>query len=147
MRWAALLAERLCGIVSRAVLTRLLFGYAKVARFRYRHSAETLANIQEFIARRTEADRRAAQHRLKLIAENDPQAIVRSLRIPVYGLTGLWDPVVPWFWVRRWLKRNCPAMQEYRIAYYADHNVLSTAAELAADQVVSWVKSKRLHWQ
>ena len=118
-----------------ALLTRILFGYAKVARFRYRHSPEVQANIHEFIARRTELDRQAAMHRLHLIAQNDLRPIAREVTVPVYALTGLVDPVVPWCFVRPWLRKNCPALRDYRIIWRADHNVLGTAAEAAAEQV------------
>ena len=80
MRWGVRLAERLCGGISLGLLTRILFGYAKVARFRFRHSPEVLANIHEFIARRTELDRQAAIHRLRLIAQNDPRPIARQVK-------------------------------------------------------------------
>jgi pimeloyl-ACP methyl ester carboxylesterase len=138
MRWGVRLAERLGGSVPLSLVTRMLFSYAKVARFRYRHSPETLANIHEFIARRTELDRQAAVHRLRLIAQNDPRPIARQVNVPVYGLTGLIDPVVPWCCVRRWLKKNCPKLAEYRILMGGDHNVLGTAAQAAAEQVLRW---------
>ena len=77
MRWGVRLAERLCGGISLGLITRILFGYARVARFRYRHSPEVQANIQEFIVRRTELDRQAAKHRLHLIAQYDPRPIAR----------------------------------------------------------------------
>jgi pimeloyl-ACP methyl ester carboxylesterase len=139
MRWGVRLAERLCGGISLGLITRILFGYAKVARFRYRRSPEVQANIQEFIARRTELDRQAAKHRLHLIAEYDPRPIAQAVSVPVYGLSGLVDPIVPWFWVRPWLKQNCPALRDYRILRRADHNVLGTAPEAAAEQVVQWM--------
>jgi pimeloyl-ACP methyl ester carboxylesterase len=139
LRWGVRLAERFTGTVSLTFLTRILFGYAKVARFRYRHSPDTLAHINEFIARRTELDRQAAKHRLHLIAQSDPRAIARRPGLPVYALTGVLDPIVPWFWVRRWLKTNCPDLQAYRILWRADHNVLGTAPQTAADQVVQWM--------
>ncbi|MGP8019555.1 MAG: alpha/beta fold hydrolase, partial [Limisphaerales bacterium] len=47
--------------ISTALLVWIIFGYAKVARFWYRRSPQTLATIGEFIIRRTELDRRAAQ--------------------------------------------------------------------------------------
>jgi pimeloyl-ACP methyl ester carboxylesterase len=142
-RWGVCLAERLCGGISLSLLTRVLFGYAKYARFRFRHSPETLAAIEEFIARRTEADRQAAKHRIHLIAQNDPCSIAQRLELPLYALTGLFDPVVPWYWVCRWLKRNCLALREYRVIYRADHNVLSTAPAIAAEHVVRWVTATR----
>ena len=141
MRWGVRLAERLCGGVSLGLLTRIIFGYAKVARFRYRHSPEVQANIQEFIARRTELDLQAAQHRLHLIAQNDPRPIARQVTVPVYALTGLVDPIVPWCCVRPWLRKNCPALRDYRIICRADHNVLGTAAEPAAEQVLRWMNA------
>jgi pimeloyl-ACP methyl ester carboxylesterase len=141
IRGAVRLAERVCGEISFGLITRILFGYAKISRWRFRHSPETLSGIQEFIAGLTEADRQAAKHRLHLIAQNDPCAIARETKVPVYALTGLFDPVVPWFWVRRWLKKNCAALREYKVIWHADHNVLGTGADVAADQVVSWIKA------
>lgn len=139
MRWAARLAEHICGGIPLSLLPRILFAYAKVARFRYRHSPETLANIQEFIARRTEPDREAAAHRLRLVAQSDPGSIVRQLRVPLYALSGSIDPIVPWFLVRPWLRRHCPALREYRIIWQADHNVLATAPAAAAAHVLPWI--------
>jgi hypothetical protein len=139
MIWGVRLAERLCGGISLGLLRRILFGYARVARFRYRRSPEVQANIQEFVARRTELDLQAAKHRLHLIAQYDPRPIAHAVRVPVYALTGLVDPIVPWWFVRPWLKKNCPALRDYRMIWRADHNVLGTAAEAAAEQVVRWM--------
>jgi pimeloyl-ACP methyl ester carboxylesterase len=139
LRWGVRLAERLCGALSLRLLTRILFGYAKVARFRFRRSPDVLAGIQEFIDRRTELDKAAAQHRLHLIAQSDPCAQVQTLEMPVYALTGLFDPVVPWVWVRRWLRKNCSSLREYRVIRRADHTVLATAPQAAAEQVLQWM--------
>ena len=139
MRWGVRLAERIGGSIPLSLITRMLFGYAKVARFRYRHSPETLANIHQFIARRTELDRQAAVHRLRLIARNDPRPIARQIKVPVYGLTGLIDPIVPWCCARPWLKKNCPSLRDYKIIPNADHNVLGTAPESAARQILGWM--------
>ncbi|MGN6555662.1 MAG: alpha/beta fold hydrolase [Verrucomicrobiota bacterium] len=133
-------AERIGGGVSLSWLTRIMFGYAKVARFRYRHSPETLVSIREFIERRTELDRQAAIHRLRLIAENNPDCIAQSLSVPLFALSGFLDPIVPWLLVRRWLRKHSPALREYKIIWNADHNVLGTAPDQAADQVVSWIQ-------
>lgn len=140
-RWGVRAAERIAGGMSLSLLTRIMFGYAKFARFRYRHSPETLASIQEFVARRTELDRQAAVHRLRLIAQNDPSSFVRNLHVPVLALTGFLDPVVPWLFVRPWLRRHCPALRDYRIIWSADHNVLGTAPEAAANHVVRWINN------
>jgi len=140
MRWAVRLAEKLTGRVSNAFFVWIIFSYAKVARFRFRRSPEVLATIDEFVARRAEGlDRRSAQHRLHLIAENDPRHIASRTRLPVFGLSGWLDPIVPWPWVGRWLRKNCPSLRDYKILWSADHNVLSTAPKEAAEQVLEWM--------
>jgi pimeloyl-ACP methyl ester carboxylesterase len=139
MRWGVRLAGRICGGISLGLLTRVLFGYAKVARFRYRHSPEVQANVREFIDRRTALDLQAAKHRLYLIAQNDLRPVARQADMPVYALTGLIDPIVPWCFVRPWLRRNCPTLREYRFVWHADHNVLGTGSEAAAEYVVRWI--------
>jgi surfactin synthase thioesterase subunit len=102
-----------------------------------------MANINEFIARRTELDRQAAVHRLRLIAANDFCEIARTTKIPIFAITGWLDPVVPWGFVRSWLRRNCPALREFKIVCPGDHNVLSTAAKKSAEQIVQWMNSTR----
>jgi len=140
-RWAVRLAERICGGVSLTLMTRILFGYARLARFRYRHSPETLAGIREFIARRTELDRQAAKHRLHLLAQSDPGLLARQTAVPVYALAGFLDPIVPWLWVRCWFRRYCPALRDFTIIWRADHNVLGTASDKAAAQVLEWMEN------
>jgi pimeloyl-ACP methyl ester carboxylesterase len=137
--WAVRAAEAVTRGISLSLVIGILFGYAKVARFRYRRAPEVAASINEFISRRTELDRQAAAHRLHLLAHNDPRPDVRELTVPVCALTGFWDPVVPWPWVQRWLRKNCPSLRAYRIIARADHNVLGTAPEAAAQQVVEWI--------
>jgi pimeloyl-ACP methyl ester carboxylesterase len=144
MRWAARLAERLTAGASMTLLTRILFTYARVARYRYRHSQVTLKGLHEFMARRTELDRDAATHRLHLLAANDPRPIARSTTIPVFGLSGVIDPIVPWFFVRPWLKRHCPALRDYHLIGRADHNVLGTAPDAAAAQALRWMTQANL---
>jgi pimeloyl-ACP methyl ester carboxylesterase len=139
MRCVVRLAEKLTGRISTGLFVRIVFGYAKIARFRYHRSPETLATIDEFVVRRTELDRRAAQHRLHLIAQYDPRPIASQTSLPVFGLSGILDPIVPWPFVRRWLRKNCPALREYKIIRSADHNVLSTAPVEAAKQVLDWM--------
>jgi pimeloyl-ACP methyl ester carboxylesterase len=139
MCWAVHSAEKFIGRISMAFFVWIIFGYARIARFRYRRSPETLAKIDEFVSRRTELDRRAAQHRLHLIAQNDPRDIAGKIRVPVFGLSGFLDPIVPWPLVRRWLMKNCPALRDYKIIRSADHNVLSTAPGEAAKQILDWI--------
>jgi pimeloyl-ACP methyl ester carboxylesterase len=142
VRWGLLLARRFCRDVSLTWLTRLLSFYAKYAKFRHRHAPETLASIAEFIERRTELDRQAAAHRLSLIHQYDPSAIARQTRLPVYSLSGFFDPIVPWWQVRPWLRRNCPGYHGGKTILRADHNVLGTAPQIAADQVAKWIAVK-----
>jgi len=139
MHRAIRIAEKITAHISTRLLVWLIFGYAKVARFRYRRSPEILANLDEFITRRTELDRRAAQQRLRLIAHNDPRPVAAHTRLPVFGLSGFFDPIVPWPRVRRWLRKNCPGLRDYRVIVRADHNVLGTAPGKAAKQVLSWI--------
>jgi len=93
LRWAARLAQRFCDDISFSLLRRILFGYARVSRFRFRRSPETFAEIQEFIAALTPRDLQAAKHRLHLLAQSDFCATAQQARGPVYALTGLFDPV------------------------------------------------------
>lgn len=139
LKWGVCAAGKFCHGVSLTWLTRLLFFYAKFARFRHRQAPETLASIQEFVARRTELDKQAAVHRLRLVAANDPREIARQVRLPVHQLSGLFDPVVPWPFVRPWLKQNSPGYRGSRIILKADHNVLGTAPKEAAEQVMNWM--------
>jgi pimeloyl-ACP methyl ester carboxylesterase len=139
MQWGVRFAERVAGGMPLLLLTAIFFGYAKVARFRYRRSPEVQASIHEFIARRTELDRQAAKHRLRLIADSDLRQIAQEVKVPVYALSGILDPVVPWFWARSWLLSKCPTLRGYKIVWRADHNVLGTAPNAAAEQVARWM--------
>jgi pimeloyl-ACP methyl ester carboxylesterase len=142
MRRVVRLAEKLTCRISTAFFVWIIFSYAKIARFRYRRSPKTLEKIDEFVSRRTELDRRAAQHRLRLIAQNDPCPIARQTNVPVFGLSGFLDPIVPWPFVRHWLKKNCFALRNYKIIGRADHNVLGTAPVDAATQVLEWMNQQ-----
>ena len=124
---------------SMRLLVWIIFGYAKIARFCHRRSPPALATIDDFLARRTQLDHQAAQHRLRLVAENDPRPIARRAEVPVFGLNGFFDPIVPWPRVRRWLRKNCPALRDYKVILRADHNVLNTAPKAAAKQVLCWM--------
>ena len=139
LRWAMRLAEKLAGRISDALVVRLVFACSRFARFRHRHSPEILAAINAYAARRTGRDCRAAQHRLRLIVENDLRPVASHVPLPVYGLTGISDPIVPWPWVRRWLDRNCPALRDYKVIWSADHYVLCSEPRKATRQVLEWM--------
>lgn len=122
------------------VLRGMLSIYARAARFRFRKAPETLADVRNFLARRTQADRLAMAHRLRLVAGNDPCSDAGAITVPVYAVTGALDPIVPWPFVRPWFRRECGALREYRIIWTADHNVLSTGAEKAVAQILKWIE-------
>ena len=140
LQGAVLLAERIAGRIPLSLLTQILFGYARLARGRFRRSPEAQAEIQEFIARRTELDRRAAVHRLHLVARSDFRPILCAFPVPVFALTGAFDPIVPWMLVRRSLRRGCPALREFKIFWRADHTVLGSAPKPSADLVIKWMR-------
>ncbi len=141
MPWGARFLKHCSGKLTLALLTPLVKSYGMIGRRRFRHSPETRASLQEFVARRTPADFYAARHRLQLIAEYDPRAIAQNCQTPVFYLSGWLDPVVPWPAVQRWLRKHCPALRGVNIIRPADHNVLGTAPAQAASQVLSWMKS------
>ncbi len=122
------------------VFSLLLKGYARYARLRHRNAPETRAGIEEFVARRTPADRAAIGSRYPLIARADLRPLARSVRLPVYALSGFFDPIVPWPLVHPWLEKHCPGFRERRIVLNADHNVLGTAPRESAEQIALWMK-------
>jgi pimeloyl-ACP methyl ester carboxylesterase len=134
---------RLLGLVTAGlpfpVLRSTLKPYARVMKWRYRRSPEVLQNVDRFLVRRTDLDRKAAAHRLRLLAENDPSQAAQRARPPVFALTGLWDAIVPWFPVRRWLRIQCPSLRDHKIIWRADHQVLATAPEKAARVILDWI--------
>jgi pimeloyl-ACP methyl ester carboxylesterase len=138
--WGVPVAEWLVGNIPRPLLGCITFFYSRLLRIRYRHSPEVLETIREFLVRRTDLDRRAAKHRLSLIRQNDLCAIAQQITAPIFMLSGLWDPIVIWSPVRRWMRQHCPALREFKILPRADHNVLGTASKQAADIVMNWIQ-------
>lgn len=114
--------------------------YLKFAQFRHRHAPETMAGMAEFAARRNAQDRLAMGHRLGLLAANHPEPTAQQTTLPVYYVSGWIDPVVPWPWVRAYLRRRCPGFRESQIIWPADHNILGTAPETAARHVLRWIR-------
>lgn len=135
------LAGAIVGRFSAKFFVKIVFGYAKFARFRYRRSPETLATLDEFIARRTPQDKEAAQYRIHLVAKNDPRQAARNVKVPVYALSGFLDPLVPWPLVRRWLRKNCPTFKDFKVIGRADHNVLNTGTKESAEWILKWISS------
>lgn len=118
-------------------LRSLLGVYARVARARHRHAPETRDQIGEFVRRRLEpGDREAVVHRLRLIACFDPRRSAAESPLPVWSLTGLWDPIVPWPLTHPWMRRHLPGWRGHRILPLADHTVLATQPSAAARWVL-----------
>ena len=146
MRHPVIPAVRVVEWISRelpmTVIKRLCGVYAWYAKFRHRHAPETAASIKEFVANRVqESDRCAITNRYAVIAASDLRAIAVATTIPVFYLGGLVDPLVPWPFVRQWLKRSCPGYRGGITLWRADHNVLGTAPRPAAEQVLSWISA------
>jgi pimeloyl-ACP methyl ester carboxylesterase len=133
------LMEFITGHMSATLFIRIVFGYSKYTRFRYRDSPETTAAVEEFLARRVPEDKAAAQHRLHLVAGYDPRAIAMNTRVPIYAIAGILDPMVPWPPIRRWLKKRCPAFREFKVIRRADHNVLNTGTKTSAEWILKWI--------
>ena len=141
------LAENVAGPAVLSLLTQIIFPvtnktfawfYKKMASRRFRRSPETLARINEFIERRIPLDFAAARYRLQLITQNDPRSTAQNVSIPVFALSGWLDPIVPWFAVRHWLRKNCPALRDYKVIQ-GDHAVLVSASKAAAGQILKWM--------
>ena len=124
-----------------ALFNLVLFGYAQYARLRHGHTPGTAVQLQEFLERRTELDRRAIVHRYGIILGNDLRPVARRVTLPVYYLSGWLDPIVPWPFVRSWLKKNCRGFRGARIIGRADHNVLGSATQKSAEQIVRWISA------
>jgi pimeloyl-ACP methyl ester carboxylesterase len=135
--WTVTRARHRLSSISAERLQRGFGAYRLYARFRLRHAPETFAELDEFLARRTESDLRAAVHRLDLMEANDLRPLARAFRGPLYYLTGGIDPIVPWPFILRWLERNCPGYRGCRVLWRADHNVLNGLG--SAEQVLAWM--------
>jgi pimeloyl-ACP methyl ester carboxylesterase len=142
--WGAKLLRWLSGVMPRFAARALLRIYAAYAQFRHRTAPETLTHIQEFVTNRlVPGDPAAMQQRYTLILENDLRSVARRMKLPVFQLAGLIDPLVPNWLIGGWLKRNCPGFRESKTILTADHNVLGTAPAKAAGAVLGWVSSCR----
>jgi pimeloyl-ACP methyl ester carboxylesterase len=138
--WAVHFAHLVSRNVSLRLLRHLCRFYGRAARRRYCDCPEAVAELEEFVERRTiEPDRQAITGRYRLIARDDARSIARATRVPVYQLSGAWDPIVPWWHVRPWLRKNCPGYRTSRIIWNGGHNVLLSAPRESAKQVMDWI--------
>ena len=139
--WGLGSARRLCSSRATWPLKCMLWLYPRYARFRHRSAPVTLASVDEFVRRRAApGDREAMTHRMGLIATSDPRPVAAACRVPVYSITGFWDPIVFWAPVRRWLRVGCPGFRGDRILFWADHTVLATQPAAACRQILEWMR-------
>ena len=129
---------------SRAVPLWLLKGlcalYGRSARRRCCATPEMTAEIEEFVRRRTiPADREVMSSRYRLIRGADFRAVARRTRLPVFHLSGAIDPLVPWWQVAAWLRKDCPGFRGSRIVRRAGHNVLLDAPGESVKQIREWI--------
>ena len=138
------LAHSISKPVPTWVLRLLCRLYAGAVRRRFGHCPEAIAELDEFVRRRANRpDRRAINGRYRLIVENDPGSDAEQTRLPVFHLSGAWDPIVPWWQVEPWLRRHCPGYRASRILWRGGHNVLLSAPAASADQIMAWLENKR----
>jgi pimeloyl-ACP methyl ester carboxylesterase len=122
------------------LLMRLLRVYLGLVRLRHRRSSAAAARLEEhYRLHNREASRRAILARYDVIQASDPRALASRTQLPVYYLTGFWDPVVMWFLVRPWLARNCPGYRGWRLVFSAEHNVLGFQPRASARQILKWM--------
>jgi pimeloyl-ACP methyl ester carboxylesterase len=141
MRWIIRLTQNIFGSAALSFLVWAMYGFTKFVRCCFRLFQKSRPKSDEFAARRTELDSQSAVHRLHLIARNDPREIVRATQLPAYYISGFIDPIVPWFLVKNWLRKNCPSLRATKIIILADHNILGTGARQAAAQILTWLNA------
>jgi pimeloyl-ACP methyl ester carboxylesterase len=118
---------------------RMLSVYPSAALLAYERRPELRDDLRTFVENRgMPGDSGAIRHRLRLIAEADYRGVAARTVLPVHHLTGVWDAVVPWPPVRRWLRRHCPGYRGTRPVWSADHAVLVGRPSAAARQVLEW---------
>jgi hypothetical protein len=132
----------LCGEGDRYSVGARIFmsGYGAYAWVRHRGSGPGRAAVAEFLhERRIAGDVAAARRRLELIEGADFESVAREFRRPVWQMSGLWDPVVPWGPVGSWLERECPGYRGRALARLSDHTVLFSAAAWSARTAGVWI--------
>jgi hypothetical protein len=137
---AVRLAKFIATTIPLWVLNPILFAYVLYARIRENNSPEIRAELSEFAERRTKEDLLAAAHRLQLIAITDCRQTAQVNQIPLFYLTGLIDPIVPWPLVHPWIRSNCSSLRDFKIVWASDHHVLG-AAKKSAKQILDWINA------
>ena len=140
--WGVRVAHGASRAVPLWLLKRLCVLYGRSACRRCGATPTVNGEIEEFVRRRTlAADREAVTSRYRLIRAADFRPLARRTRLPVFHLSGAVDPIVPWWQVAPWLKRNCPGFRVSRIVRRAGHNVLLDAPGESVRQILEWVRA------
>lgn len=142
--WGVRLAHAASRRASVAFIRRACAFYARTMTKRCGHYPGAADEFAEFIGNRAnDPDRHIITRRYLLIADNRPASIAQATRLPVYHLSGGWDPIVPWWHVRPWLRKHCPGYRGSRIIWSGDHNILLSSPEKSAEQILVWVGNHR----
>lgn len=139
--WLLSPVKRVLSGVSPAIWRTLFRVYAAYSTFRHRRAPESKEAVAEFISRRTPLDIQAMLHRIDLVAASRPAEIAQSITFPVHVLSGVIDPIVPWWHTFPAFARGCPAILSRRLLWPADHNVLGTEPVRAAEYILSCIRS------
>jgi hypothetical protein len=114
--------------------------YLPLAKYCQRHDPGASSSLDEFARRRSSPqDRETLVHRYHLIVRHDWRPWALKAAFPVFCLTGFWDLIVPWPFVLRWLKQNCPGYRGSKVLFFADHPVLGNNARASIDQIRTWI--------
>lgn len=138
--WGVGLAHHASRLVPHGAMKKLCALYARSACRRSGASDEIAVELAEFAERRAApGDRATLNSRYRIIAGADIRPIARRTRLPVFHLSGTFDPLVPWWSVRHWLAQNCPGYRASRILRRCGHNHLLDAPAQSADQILAWL--------
>jgi pimeloyl-ACP methyl ester carboxylesterase len=142
--WGVRLAHAVSQRASVRFIRRACALYARTMVKRFEHCPGATAEFAQFVENRAgDLDRHTITRRYLLIAGNHPAAIARMTQIPVYHLSGAWDPIVPWWHVRPWLRRHCPGYRTSRILWSGGHNILLSSPQESAEQILAWAGDSR----
>lgn len=131
--------KRILGSLAPAVWRGLFRAYASYSTFRHRRAPESKEAVAEFVGRRTPRDIAALLHRLDLVAQSNPAEIAGSVTFPVYVLSGVIDPIVPWWHTFGAFRRGCPAVRARKLVWPADHNVLGTEPRISSEWILDCI--------
>lgn len=137
--WGARFMRAVLSRVPAALLRWPMRLYVEAGAVFMRRNPQTVAELRDFVMKRSDADWAAAARRLTLVVGSRPEDAARALACPVHYLGGFVDPLVPWPLVDAWLRRHCRDYRGKRILLFAGHNVLGSAPESSAACVLGWL--------